>query len=261
MPLKAIKSKENKQIKQVRKLSFKKYRRESGEFLVENWTTIRDALKSGFRFESIFLTQEFQKKNPGALDFLKERTGEKDFFLISREINENLSQLDTSSGVLAVYKKREGKPGEGEPVIYLNDLSDPGNLGTILRTCLAFNFLNIVLSRDCVDPYNPKAVSAAKDAIFKLRIFKDKKNDWLKRCGRPIYVSLPGEGKDPGEFKPQKNYCLVLGSESHGASPEIIKKAEGKISIKTPGNIESLNVAVSAAIILYEFSLKNLYKK
>lgn len=261
MELKILKSKDNQRIKQVQKLSLKKYRDQSGEFLVENWTTIRDGLKEGFGFESIFLTPEFKNQQPEAIKFLEERAGDRDVFLIEEKINKHLSQLDTPSGVLAVYKKKQSKPKEGESVIYLNGLSDPGNLGTILRTSLAFGFLNIVLDKDCVDFSNPKTISAAKDAIFKLRIYEDKKNVWLQDCGRPVYVTLPREGVSLEEFSPQKNYCLVLGSESRGVGPEIIKQAEQKISVPMPGKIESLNVAAGAAIILYQLSLKSFTRQ
>lgn len=253
MDFKTIKSKENNNIKTVHKLALKKYRNKLNRFGVENWVIILDAFKSGYDFEEIFLTKEFVQKNRKEIDLLRERIEEDRFFLIDEKVNKHISQLTSPSGVLAVYKIPDSKIEEGKAVIYLNNISDPGNLGTILRTCLAFNFRNVIIDDGCVDVYNHKTVNAAKESLFKINIFKDISREWIGNTKLPIYVTLPDQGKSLKGFTPVEKFCLVLGGESDGVDGKIITKAKEKINIKTSSSIESLNVAVSASIILYEF--------
>ncbi|MFA4941952.1 MAG: RNA methyltransferase, partial [Patescibacteria group bacterium] len=175
--------------------------------------------------------------------------------LIDSRTNKRYSNLDTPSGVTAVYNMEEKKLNKSS-IIYLNGVSDPGNLGTIMRSALAFDFVNLVLDETCVDVYNPKVIGAAKDTIFKLNIIEDKTGDWLKNNKLPIYAADSHSGVALAKFKPAKAFCLVLGSESHGISPEIMKRAEKSLKIEISPKIESLNVATAAAILFYELKRK-----
>jgi TrmH family RNA methyltransferase len=249
-----ITSPENSQIKLLEKLNFKKYRQELGNFVVENLTIITDALKAQHDFEALFVTEEFLKKHPEKMQYLQDNSQAKNFYLIDSKLNKHYSNLDTPSGITAIFKIKRNELSASS-VIYLNDIGDPGNLGAILRSSLAFDFVNLVLDEDCVDIYNPKVINAAKDAIFKLNIFEDKTGDWLRHTKLPIYTTSSHEGVDLIKLKPAKAFCLVLGSESQGVSPEIMELAEKNIKIEMSSEIESLNVAAAAAILLYE--LKN----
>ncbi len=253
MDFKEIKSKENNKIKEIKKLALKKYRVTLNKFTVENWVIVLDAFKSGYDFEEILLTKEFVDKHKNDIEILKEKIGEDKFYLIDGKINKHISQLKTPSGVLAVYETSESKIKKGSAVVYLNNISDPGNLGTIFRTCLAFDFKNIVVDDQCVDIYNYKTINAAKDSLFKINISKDINGEWISNTKLPIYITLPSQGKSLKEFFPAKEFCLVLGGESNGIDEKIIKKAAEEINIKTSPSIESLNVAISASIILHDF--------
>ena len=250
-----ITSLQNSQIKFLEKLNLKKYRLESRQFMVENLTIISDALKAGFDFEYLFATEEFANKHREKLQYLHNGSRAKNFYLIDAKLNKYYSSLDTPSGITAIYKINEKKLDKSS-VVYLNGVSDPGNLGTILRSALAFDFINIVLDENCVDAYNPKVISAAKDAIFKLNIIEDRTGEWLRNSKLPIYAASSQIGDNLAKFKPAKAFCLVLGSESHGISPNIIKLAKSNIRIDISSKIESLNVATAAAILFYEFRKK-----
>jgi|GEM_PF-185472 len=249
--LKKIDSLQNNQIKLLKKLNLKKYREESGQFLVENLTIIYDALKDGYDFEALFVTPEFIRKNEEKLNYLLNNSRALNFYLVDEKINKFYSSLDTPSGISAVYKINY-KPLDKSSVIYLNGVSDPGNLGTIMRSALAFNFNNLVLDENCVDIYNPKVITAAKDAIFKLNFFETKNREWLKKNKLPVYITSSHSGSDLDKFKPAKDFCLVLGGESHGVDIEIVKIAKQSLKIEMSSKIESLNVATAAAILLYE---------
>jgi TrmH family RNA methyltransferase len=247
-----ITSPQNNQLKLLGKLDSKKDRQEAGLFLVENLAIIIDALKAGYDFEALFVTQEFLDKHGEQIDYLQDNSKSRDFFLINSKLNKLYSSLDTPSGITALYKIKSGELDKSS-VVYLNGISDPGNLGTIMRSALAFDFNNLVLDRNCVDIYNPKVISAAKDAIFKLNIIEDKDGQWIKQTKLPVYAANSDAGTDLEKIKPAKTFCLVLGSESHGISEEIIKSVDKNIKIDISDKIESLNVAAAAAILFYKF--------
>lgn len=247
--MKEILSSDNKQIKLLKKLKLKKYRQESALFLVENFVIIKDALNSGDDAQMIFLSSYFIEKNKEEVEFLKKHS-QAEFFEITDKLNKEFSSLDTPSGVAAVYSKVE-RELSSSPKIYLDNINDPGNLGTIMRSAAAFGFENIILSADCVDIYNHKTISSAKNSIFKLNVLIDEEGTWLKKNiskEMKLYVSDVKDGQDVFEFKASLDFCLVLGSESHGVREEISKMADERLMIRMGGNMESLNVAVAAGI-------------
>ena len=247
-------SSDNVQIKTLKKLARRRHREENHEFTVENLTIIQDALASGHDFKQLFVTDDFLNKHKEKLDNLVSKSPESKKYLISNKINNSYSQLDTPSGITAVYEARENKLKNSEPLIYLNGIADPGNLGTIMRTALAFGFNNIVVDEVCADIYNAKTINAARDAIFKINLFRDKNCEWLEKnkASIPIYSTSSHEGILLDDFHPAGIFCLVLGSESHGVSEEIRQLADEKIKISISDKIESLNVAAAAAILMYQ---------
>lgn len=253
--IQVINSADNQQIKLLAKLNSLKYRRQAKQFMVENLTIILDALASGFDFESIYITEEFVKKNGDKIKYLQNNSQSLNYYLISGKLNKIFSNLETPSGITAIYKIKPNILTKTS-VVYLNGISDPGNLGTIMRSALALGFNNLILDNNCVDIYNFKVINAAKDAIFKLNIFEDTEGNWLKKNKLPLYATSSHQGSSLSNFKAAKNFCLVLGSESHGVSPEILKLASKTIKIEIFDKIESLNVATASAILFYELRQK-----
>lgn len=250
--IETISSSANSKIKDLGQLAVKKYRLETGLFLVENFTIIKDALADSHVFETLYVTSDFINRYPDKFAYL-DNNCQAPYFVIDEKVNKHYSQLETPSGITAVYKIPVSKDLVPGSVIYLNGLKDPGNLGTIMRSALAFGFKNIVLDGDCVDAYNNKVISAAKDAIFKLNIISDTDINWFKTNQLPIYITSSHDGVDLSKFSAADEFCLVLGSESHGVSEEIAALADAKIKIEMSQEIESLNVAMAATIILYKF--------
>lgn len=248
-----IESPENPKIKYLKKLCQKKYRKQEGFFLIENATTIFDGLKKGYFFETLFFTKAFFEKNKELLNFIIQKSETKEIFQINEKINKHYSNLENPSGITAVYKKRKNKHTDG-PVVFLNNINDPGNIGTILRTSFAFGFKNIVIDKFSAEIYNPKTLQASKDSIFSLNIYEDGDINWLKKFKDPIYTTSSKNGTDLQKIKTQKNFCLVFGNETRGIDEEIQKLAKQKIKIEMKEELESLNVAISASIILYSLS-------
>jgi len=253
-------STDNDKIKSLRKLNQKKYRNETGRFFIENAVIINDALKSGIQFESLFISNKFIEKSNDALEKILQKSSVKGYFLIKDSIYETFSNLDTPPGICAVYKKIQKPIDYNSHIIYLNGINDPGNLGTILRTALAFGLNNIVVDEDCADIYNYKTLQAAKDSIFKLNISSDENFHILKeiKSKMKIYSTWLAGGDQIEKIKDQKKVCLVLGNETRGVSREIRDLSDGFIKIKISSEMESLNVASAAAIFFYEISKKDL---
>lgn len=251
---KAITSRDNDKIKQLRKLQHKKYRDKLDLFCAENLIIIYDALQAGYVPERLFLTETLLgQKNPMLISILESIDS---YFLINKQINKSFSSLETPSGICAVYQKKKSVEVKSKNIFYLNAIKDPGNLGTILRTALAFDFNNIVVDEYCADLYNPKTISSAKDSLFKLNIEKDDKFKILNNLRKEykIIVTDVQSGSDVSRLDKGGKYCVVLGNEVKGVDATILEMAQEKIHIQMKGDIESLNVAASAAIILYELA-------
>ncbi len=143
-------------------------------------------------------------------------------------------------------------------IVYLNGVSDPGNLGTIIRTALAFDYYNIVVDEQCADVYNPKTIQASKDSIFKVNIAQDEKLKTLELIKKEmkVYAADMGGSENVANLKKLDKSCLVFGSEAHGISDEIKKISDGSVGIKINKKIESLNVAIATGILLYDIRKK-----
>ncbi|MDD5457342.1 MAG: RNA methyltransferase [Candidatus Margulisbacteria bacterium] len=250
-----ISSKTNSKITFLKKLSKKKYRDETNNFLIENLKIICDAFKSGYSFESLFIDAELLRKKDAMLSYLLSKTA--DYFIIDENINKYFSNLDTPSGICAVYKKIPGRIDIKKSIVYLNGVSDPGNMGTILRTAMAFGFANVVVDETCADVYNSKTIQAAKDSIFKLNIEKDSGCSLIKKIKTkmPIFTTRLEKAQDIADLGTVGNFCLVLGNEASGVSSEIQKISDKFLKIPISKNMESINVAVAAGILFYTLTL------
>lgn len=248
-----ITSPDNLKIKNLKKLQAKKYRKEFGEFVVENLVIISDGLKAGHKPISLFASEDFSEKNREALEKLASQSHLNDWFEISEKINKSFSSLEHPSGICAVYKIIEPKKiNFNQSILYLNSIGDPGNLGTIIRSAVAYGFKEIVLDETCADEYNYKTINAAKDAIFKVNINHDKDFKILAAIKNqmPIISTRIKQAKDIDILKKYKKLCLVVGDESKGVDEKIENLAEEFIKINISADIESLNVATATAIIL-----------
>jgi len=252
-----ITSVDNEKIKFLKKLGEKKNRDESGQFLVENLIIIYDAILAGFMPISLFISEDLLAKSDEKLKDIIKKFPE--YFLINEKINKYFSSLSTPGGIAAVFEKIEKPLNLNKNIIYLNAINDPGNLGTILRTAVAFNIKNIVVDEKCADIYSSKTISAAKDAIFKLNIVKDDQGKIFKQIKNEMKVyatSLEGE-EDLENIFPKEKFCLILGNEANGVEEGILKEADKLVRIKMSQNIESLNVAVAAGILFREIFKQN----
>lgn len=169
---------------------------------------------------------------------------------VSETIIKKISSLEKSEGILAeVELPSRGEFLPSNRILALDHIQDPGNMGSLLRSALAFNFNTICLVGNCVDPYNDKALRAARGATFHLRIYKVEKETLLElRNSGYTCIVADIEGKAPSSMKALKKALLILGNEAHG--PSFFEGAH-KICIPMQKGVESLNVAIAGSILMY----------
>lgn len=247
----------NKDLKYYAKLKQKKFREENKEFLIEGVHLFEECQKSKYykkNISKVFVRNDF--KDERILGRIRHIDTE---FLPAKEFNK-LSETENSQGIIGVVQMTDNLPEqEGNIICAFDNLNDPGNLGTILRTCWWFGIENILIGKESVEIFNSKVIRASQGAIFNL-IIKDNLNlkfDLIKHNKSGYDILLTDlSAKIPlskMEFSKDKKYVIVFGNEANGISKDIKDIPEfGKIKIDSYSSCESLNVASSAAIILHE---------
>ncbi len=243
--------------KHIKKLTQKKYREEFGEFLIEGVKGVEEALASGLEITTIILEEE--KTVPIELPLFVD-VGPTVMYATRAEVKE-IKTTETFPGIMAIVKMPivviEDFDFEG-PIMCLDGIKDPGNLGTIIRTADWFGVKNILLSEDCVDTYNEKVVRSTMGSIFRSKIFESKNLvpdlKMLQAKGYTV-VGMQMTGDSIKEIKFNKKTVCVFGSESHGISIQVQTVLNQSCTIPRIGEAESLNVAIAAGIVLSKISL------
>lgn len=239
----------NNQIKFVRSLHLKKNRDAHNCFIVEGEKMVDELLKSEFKVQSVFATKDW--KNPAI-------ENEKVQYISEKQL-ERISDLKSPNKLIAVVEKSNDSFEISSILqgltLVLDDISNPGNLGTIIRLCDWFGVKNIICSRNSVELYNPKVIQATMGSFLRVNVYytdivaliKQMPNNFL------IYGSFM-EGENIRNVDLEENALLIMGNESIGISEELQQLISRKIAIKNNSSeAESLNVAIATAILLYEF--------
>lgn len=241
-----ITSTNNEHIKQLAKLQNKKYRDESDVFLVETKHLVMEAYREGLIKELILDKDELFPLDVETL-------------YVSREVMRKLSSTNTPPKVMAVVYKKKEQPTYGEKILILDNIQDPGNLGTIIRSAVAFNIDTIVLSPNTVDLYNSKTVRSNQGMMFHINIIKRDPIIFiqeLKQEGYKIVGTKVTNGHDVRESKIYSHFALVIGNEGQGISHDVDALCDEYLYIRMNENCESLNASVAASILMYEINNK-----
>ena len=240
-------------IKFLRSLKLKKYREEYHVTLLEGIRLIDESINCNIAIQNIWMTADSIESNPILVNKIKSKNITLD--IIEIDDLKSISDTQNSQGAIAeinIKKYLDSKLDNiNNNVVILDNISDPGNLGTIFRTCSWYNVRNIILSSNTVDPFNFKSLRSGMGAHFYFDsiVISDNKSiiDFLLQNDFNILCS-DLKGDNIANVAIKNKWALVLGSEAHGASTEFNKYH--KISIPKFGNIESLNVSVACGIIL-----------
>ena len=236
-----ITSLENDKIKNLVKLQQKKYRDLTNTYIVEGEHLVKEAYNEG-------LIKEIY-----ALDSVVEEY-DCNYIFITPEIMKKISTMDTPSNIIALCNKRDYQEIIGNKILLLDDIQDPGNLGTIIRSAVAFNIDMIILSNDSVDLYNPKVLRSTQGMYTHIPVIRmDLKEaiSKVKEKGIKVYGTNVVNGTDVRNVKVSE-YALVMGNEGNGVRKEIEDLCDENLYIPMNKQVESLNVAIACSILLYE---------
>ncbi len=239
-----ITSLDNERVKKYVKLKQKKYREEYNEFIVEGYHLVIEAYKCGILKEIII---EEDEAVPIDINVI----------YVSYDIIKKISDLDCPPKILGLCEKISYKEELGDKILLLDGLQDPGNIGTIIRSAVAFGVDSIVFGRNTVDLYNPKVVRATQGMMFHINIIFDSLEEVISRIklsGIPVYGTKVTFGEDVRKlsYKDKKRYALVVGNEGNGVRDEVSDMCDSNLYIRMSDKVESLNVSVATSILLYE---------
>lgn len=247
-----ITSRKNAVITHLRALGAESaYRAASGEYLCDGYKLLDEAVKSGAAITSILW-----KEGGARAEIACDRQ-----YSAPPELFDYASPMKNSPGPL--FSVRRGVWGTSDPVrsaIVLENVQDPGNVGTVLRTASAFSVDAVVLVGDCADCFSPKTVRATMGAIFRQRVLTlshEELASWLKEQGLKLYGAALSERATDVRKVNITHSAIAVGSEGHGLSRELLTLCDGEIIIPMDARSESLNAAVAASVLMWEMARKN----
>jgi TrmH family RNA methyltransferase len=237
-------------IKYINSLKIKKYRQQHEAFMVEGAKSVLELLESDFKTEVVLATQEFQQKYSSILTRHNTLTE-----TVTIQELEGLGSFQTNDSCLAVAKTKQNEflsLNESEYMLILDDVRDPGNLGTIIRVADWYGISKIVCSNDTTDIYNPKVIAASKGSFTRVNIFYTDLVSYLKENAAKksvIGAFLGGESLYDFQFSQTGGY-VIMGNESNGIGAQVEELITHKVTIPRIGAAESLNVGIATAIML-----------
>ena len=243
-----ITSKANSVVKNAKKLHQKKYRKSA--YLIEGWHLFEEAVQAGVTIEKIFALESYRDQLAAFPQTV----------WVSEEILLDLADTQTPQGIVAVIQKEEvGLPDlhQGK-FLFLEDVQDPGNVGTMIRTADAAGFTGVIVSDKSADIYSLKTLRSMQGSHFHLPIYRMPLASFVeeaKKSNLPILATtLSRDSKDYRELSSLENFVLVIGNEGQGISSVMAESADQLVHIGMKGRAESLNVAVAAGILMFYFS-------
>jgi len=244
-----------KELQYYSSLLTKKYRRAENKFIVEGKKSVLEGLVSSYECEIIFITNKFHEENEDTIVEIAKK--KKKIETMKQKDFQKIADTKTPQGIAAVFLKPKQLFSadsfvDDEIIVMLDNISDPGNFGTIIRDCDWFGIRNILLSENIVDYTNPKVIRSSMGSVFHINIYENVQENQLNILKAEGFEILCADtvGENVFTYRSEKKEILILSSESHGPSKEIERLSDKKISIPKIGSGESLNVASASAVIL-----------
>ncbi len=258
--------KDNKKIKLLKSLDSKKNRDEKNLFVIESIKLIKEAVLEKIELEFVLISENLLNKDEIKKLILLLEDNNIAYHTVLPDLFSSTVSTVTSQGAIAVARKRNYTSNflaeESKMIIFLDELQDPGNLGTIIRTADAFGPCEIVLSPKCVDVYNEKTVRSCAGALFRVPITTIDDSilflEALKQEGFKLVSTVVDSDNDFDNLGEFDKICLIIGNEGKGVSKEIKNISDEKVTIKMSGRTESLNASTAATICIYEIRKKLL---
>jgi TrmH family RNA methyltransferase len=257
-----ITSKSNPGIKEIRLLKQAKHRHARGEYFIEGVRLVEEALRQAVPVVKIAYSPRLERTERGAelLSRAREKIPDAEWLYVSDEVIATLSDTQSQQGILAVLKKRERSLEELRQkqgmILLLYGLQDPGNLGTIFRLADAGGGGGLILSRGSVDPYSPKVVRASMGSFLRVPFLKDQDMkeclEKLRSWGYQIWATVVRGEPSFWEVDFSRPTAVLFGQEGAGLPNDLMKSADGLFTIPMAADVDSLNVATAAGLVIYE---------
>lgn len=257
-----ISSPDNDKIRLINKLGRKKYRDKHGEFVIEGINLVRAALSKAQHIKLVLISDDFDYRE--IADELAEGVEYRDIYLIPRYLFDKISDAENGSGIIAVVDKISYRLDAIDSlksigtsnILVLDRLQDPGNIGTMIRTAVATGCSIVATIKGTADIFSPKVLRASAGMIFGISVVELDDVDELKTLttvlDKKIVVTDPREGCPYYECNLEKDIALIIGNEGNGISDEIMECSDVRVTIPMQGEVESLNAAICASILMYE---------
>ena len=232
----------NSKIKDLSKLKNKKFRDKQKMFLIEGAHLVKEAYTSGYLKELLLLEgTDFHLDVPTNY--------------ITENVLKTLSTVESPTGIMGICKFKD-MTLKGQKLLILDSIQDPGNLGTIIRSSVAFNIDTIIINDRCADIYSDKVIRSSQGMIFKTNIVKRDLSEFLKgiKGKTPIFGTKVTDGKDLKTLEKISEFAIIMGNEGSGVDPKLLDLCDEYLYIPMNKNCESLNVGVATSIILYELT-------
>lgn len=261
-----ITSKDNETIKHIRKLKEKKYRDEFGEYVVEGIKLINEAIEEKQDIKTIIVCDNCDKAEEINRNAMYEVAKHKCIY-VDEKVFHTITEVQNPQGILAVVGKQKNENNidfSQDIIVILDDIQDPGNLGTILRTIDSAGLKQIIVSRKSGDVYNSKVVRSSMGGIFRVNVIEsDNLQDIIKQIKKHKFsVVTTSLDADKSIYDIEyKKTAIVIGNEANGVSKKIQEMSDKKIKIPMLGRTESLNASVATGIVIYEYVRQKIKNK
>ena len=252
---KIISSKKNLQVKNISQLiKSSKHRKKQGQYVVEGIKMVEEAVDEGLVFK-VYASESFYKKREDTNFF-----DHLDYEVLTDSIFNSISDTMTPQGLMGIVKKNEYEieqilTKDNAFLLILEDIRDPGNLGTMIRAAEGAGVTGIIMNNFCVDLYNPKTIRSSMGSIFRMPVCIAKDFHYILEKVKKSGITLYGahlKGKSYFDEKFNKKTAFIIGNEANGLSKESSTMADRWIKIPMEGKVESLNAAIAATILMYE---------
>ena len=259
-----ITSKDNEFIKNIKKLKDKKYRDERNEFIVEGIKMVGEAIKEEADIKNIIICDDCYN-NCEIPSELKYEIAKRKIIYVSQKVFDSITDVTNPQGILAVVEKNKVNDIDYKQDFFLilDDIQDPGNIGTILRTADSINLNQIIVSSKTADAFNPKVVRSTMGAIFRINVIVcDDLSGVISQLKKhKVKIAATDLKTDKSIYDVDyKKTAVIIGNEANGVSEKLLERADVKIKIPMTGKTESLNAAVATGIILYEKQRQEIMK-
>ena len=258
-----ISSKDNEQVKHIKKLKEKKYRILNKEYVIEGFKLIKEAIAEKVNIKTIVICDGCDMESNFDQKLLYE-IAKSNCITVSEKIFKDLSEVDTPQGIMAVVDRSNNSTDidyTQDMLVVLDNIQDPGNLGTILRTVDSIGLSQIIVSKGTVDAYSSKVVRSSMGAIFRVNVIESENlEDIIKEMKKHKFsvIATSLEAEESIYDIDFRKKAIIIGNEANGVEKEVLEKADLLVKIPMLGRTESLNASVATGVILYEYVRQKL---